>query len=200
LVRVPDAAQEQVAGHEQVAGQEAAPRVSAVPVGRAAAEPRPAPAEEVPGGRAPAEQVLGGRAPVGPGPREQEPGSWEPECPARVVPVRSAAAVALVVSVSVSLGGLAVSIPAPAELDWSGAPSARGEEPPQGWVLSPVSIRLAAPLRGSASQSSAGSSPAPRRGWGPFPAQCWPVCAPAFSAVGRPSAVCRRAQAKAWVQ
>ena len=164
LVRVLDAGQEQVAGHE------GAPRVRVVPVGRAAAEPRPAPAEQVPGGRAPAEQVLGGQAPVGPGPREQEPGSWEPERRARVVAVRSAAAVA--VAVSVSLGGLAVPIPAPAERDWSGAPSARGEEPPQGWVGSPVSVRLMAPRRGSASLSSAGSSSAPRRDWGPFPAQC----------------------------
>jgi hypothetical protein len=105
LVRVPDVAQ------EQVAGQDAAPRARAVPVGRAAPEPR----------RAPAEEVLGGRAPVGPEPREQEPGSWELQRRARVVPVRSAAAVAL--AVSVSLGGLAVPIPAPAELDWSGAPS-----------------------------------------------------------------------------
>ena len=112
LVRVPDAAQEQVAGQEQ----------------------------------APAEKVLGGRAPVGPGPREQEPRSWEPERRARVVPVRSAAAVAL--AVSVSLGGLAVPNPAPAELDWSGAPSARWAEPPQGWVGSPVSVRLASPLQG----------------------------------------------------
>ncbi len=161
-MRVPDVAQ------EQVAGQEAAPRARAVPVGRVAPEPR----------RAPAEQVFGGRAPVGPGPREQEPGSWEPERRARVVAVRSAAAVA--VAVSVSLGGLAVPIPAPAERDWSGAPSARGEEPPQGWVGSPVSVRLVAPRRGSASLSSAGSSSAPRRDWGPFPAQCWPVWAPAF--------------------
>jgi hypothetical protein len=44
-------------------------------------------------------EVLGGRAPVGPGPREQEPGSWEPERRARVVAVRSAAAVAVAVSV-----------------------------------------------------------------------------------------------------
>ena len=46
LVRVPDVAQ------EQVAGQEAAPRARAVPVGGAAPEPRRAPAEEVLGGRA----------------------------------------------------------------------------------------------------------------------------------------------------
>ena len=172
LVRVPDVAQ------EQVAGLEAAPRARAVPVGRAAAERRLAPAAEVLGGRAPAAEVFGGRAPVGPGPREQEAGSWEPERRARVVAVRSAAAVA--VAMSVSLGGLAVPIPAPAERDWSGAPSARGEEPPQGWVGSPVSVRLVAPRRGSASLSSAGSSSAPRRDWGPFPAQCWPVWAPAF--------------------
>jgi hypothetical protein len=140
VVRVPDVAQERVA----------APRVRTVPVGRAALEPRRAPAEEVLGGRAPSEQVLGGQAPVGPGPREREARSWEPERAVRVVPVRSAAAVALAVSVSVSvsLGGLAVPIPAPAELDWSGAPSARGEEPPQGWMGSPVSVRLAAPRRG----------------------------------------------------
>jgi len=190
LVRVLDAGQEQVAGHE------GAPRVRVVPVGRAAAEPRPAPAEQVPGGRAPAEQVLGGQAPVGPGPREQEPGSWKPECAARVVPVRPAAAVAL--AVLVSLGGRAVPIPAPAELDWSGAPSAREEEPPLGWVESLVSA--AAPRRCSASQTSAGSLSAPRRDRRPFPAQFRPVCAPAFSAVGRPSAVCRRAPAKAWVR
>ena len=93
LVRVPDVAQ------EQVVGQDAAPRARAVPVGRAAA------------GRAPVEEVLGGRAPVGPGPREQEPGPREPERAAPVVPGRSAAVVAL--AVSVSLGGFAVPIPAP---------------------------------------------------------------------------------------
>jgi hypothetical protein len=192
LVRVPDVAQ------EQIAGQEAAPRVRAVPVGRAALESRPAPAEEALGGRAPAEQVLGGQAPVGPGPGEQEPGPWEPERAVRVVPVRSAAAVALVVSVS--LGGFAVPIQGPAELDWSGAPSAHGEERPQGWMGLPVTVRLAAPRRGSASHSSAGSPSGPRRDWGPFPAQCWPVCVPAFSAAGRPWAVCRREPAKASVR
>ena len=111
LVRVPDVAQ------EHVAGQEAAPRARVVPVGRAAPERRLAPAEEVLGGRAPPAEVFGGPAPVGPGPREQEPGSWEPERRARVVAVRSAAAMAL--AVSVSLGGLAVPIPATAERDWS---------------------------------------------------------------------------------
>ena len=40
MVRVPDVAQ------EQVAGQDAAPRVRAVRVGRAAGQPQPAPAEE----------------------------------------------------------------------------------------------------------------------------------------------------------
>ena len=182
LVRVPDVAQ------EQVAGQEAAPRARAVPVGRAAPEPRLAPAEE----------VLGGRAPVGPGPREQEPGSWEPERRARVVPVRSAAAVAS--AVSVSLGGLAVPIPAPAELDWSGAPSARGEEPPQGWVGSRVPARPAVPPRGSASRPSAGSPLAPRKDRGAVAARCWLVWAQTFHAVGRSPAVCRRAPVTAWVR
>jgi hypothetical protein len=138
LVRVPDVAQ------EQLAGQDAAPRARAAPVGQAAPEPLPAPVE----------QVLGGRAPVGPGPREQEPGSREPECAARVVPVRSAAAEAL--AVSVSQGAPEVLTPAPAELDRSGAPGPRGEESPRYWVGSRVPARPAVPPQGSASQSSAG--------------------------------------------
>ena len=192
MVRVPDVAQ------EQVGGREAAPRARAVPVGRAAAERRLAPAAEVLGGRAPAAEVFGGRAPVGPGPREHEAGSREPECAARVVPVRSAAAEAL--AVSVSLGALAVLTPAPADRDRSGASSARGEGPPQGWVGSPVSVRLAAPCRGSASQSSAGSPSAPMKDRGAVAAQCWPVWAQTFPAVGRSPAVCRRAPAKGWVR
>ena len=163
LVRVPDVAQ------EQVAGQDAAPRVRAAPVERAAAEPLPAPVE----------QVLGGRAPVGPGPREHEAGSREPECAARVVPVRSAAAEAL--AVSVSQGAPAVLTPAPADRDRSGeVPGPRGEESPRYWVGSRVPARPAVPPRGSASRPSAGSPLAPRRDRGPFPAQCWPVWAPAF--------------------
>ena len=190
VVRMPDVAQE----------QDVAPVVRAVPVGRAAGEPRRAPAEEVLGGRVPAEQVLGGRAPVGPGRREREARSWESERAVRVLPVRSAAAVALAVSASASQSGLAVPNSAPAELDWSGAPSAHGEEPPQGWMGSPESVRPAGPRRGSASRSSAGSSSAPRSDWGPFPAHCQPVRALVSFAVGRPSAVCRRAPAKAWVR
>jgi hypothetical protein len=183
---------------EQVGEQEAAPPVRAVPAERAPVEAARL-VRAVPAERAPVEAALGGRAPVGPGPQEQEPGSREAERAVRVVPVRSAAAVALVVSVS--LGGLAVPMAAPEGRDWPGeAASPRGEEPPQGWVGSPVSVRLAAPRRGSASQLSAGSPSAPRKDWGPFPAQCWPVWAPAFPAVGRPPAVCRRAPAKAWVR
>lgn len=186
-MRVPDVAP------EPVAGQEAAPRVRAVPVGRAAA------------GRAPVEEALGGRAPVGSGLRQQERGPWEqepgsraPGRPARMVPVRSAAAVD--VAASVALGRLAVPIPAPAERDYFAVPNAGAAEPPQGRVGSPVSVRLAALSRGSASQSSAGWPPAPRTDWGLFPAQCWPVWARTCAGVGRASAVCRRAPAKAWVR
>jgi len=193
LVRVPDVAQ------EQVAGQDAAPRVRAVPVGRAAPEPRPAPAEEVLGGRAPAEEVLGGRAPVGPGPREHEAGSREPECAARVVPVRSAAAEAL--AVSVSLGALAVLTPAPADRDRSGeVPGPRGEESPRYWVGSRVPARAAVPPRGSASRPSAGSPLAPMKDRGAVAARCWLVWAQTFPAVGRSPAVCRRAPVTAWVR
>src|SRR5258708_33001523 len=149
LVRVPDVAP------EEVGGQEAAPRARAVPVGRAAPEPR----------RAPVEQVLGGRAPVGPGPREQEAGSREPECAARVVPVRSAAAEAL--AVSVSQGAPAVLTPAPADRDRSGeVPGPRGEEAPRSWVGSRVPARPAGPSRGFASQPSAGAGLAPSTGRG----------------------------------
>jgi len=152
LVRVPDVAQ------EQVAGQDAAPRARAAPVGRAAPEPLPAPAE----------QVLGGRAPVGPGPREQEPGCWEPERRARVVPVRSAAAEAL--AVSVSQGAPAVPIPAPADRDRSGeVPGPRGEEPPQGWVGSPVSVRLVAPTAGFGEPVFGGIVIGPEEGLGSLP-------------------------------
>ena len=196
LAWAPDVAQ------EQLAGQEAAPRVRAVPVGRAGLEPRPAPVEELLGGRVPAGAALG-QAPVGPGPRKPEARSCEPEPAVRVAPVRMAplpSAAAVVLAVSVSQGGLAVPIPAPAELDWSGAPSARGEEPPQGWVESQVLVRLAAPRRGSAIHSSVGSLPDPRRDRGPFPVHCGPVWALVFFAVGRPSAVCRRVPAEAWVR
>ena len=134
-----------------------------------------------------------------PGPREQEPGSREPERAARVVPVRSAAAVAL--AVSVSLGAPAVLIPAPADRDRSGeAPSPRGEEPPRYWVGSPVSVRPAVPRRGSASRPSAGSPSAPMKDRGAVAARCWPVWAQTFPAVGRSPAVCRRGPAKAWVR
>jgi len=183
LVRVPDAAQ------EQVAGQDAAPRVRAAPVGRVAAEPLPAPVE----------QVLGARAPVGPGPREHEPGSREPECAARVVPVRSAAAEAL--AVSVSQGAPAVLTPAPADRDRSGeVPGPRGEESPRYWVGSRVPARAAVPPRGSASRPSAGSPLAPMKDRGAVAAHCWLVWAQTFPAVGRSPAVCRRAPVTAWVR
>src|SRR5258708_26434806 len=169
LVRVPDVAP------EEVGGQEAAGRVRAAPVGRAAPEPLPAPVE----------QVLGGRAPVGPGPREHEAGSREPQCAARVVPVRSAAAEAL--AVSVSLGAPAVLTPAPAERDRSGeVPGPRGEESPRYWVGSRVPARPAAPARGSASRPSAGSPLAPLKDPGAAPAPFWLVWAHTFPPV-RPS-------------
>jgi len=181
IVRVPDVAL------EQVAGREAAPRVRAVPVGRAAAA------------RAPGQAARAGRAPAGPGPQEQEPETRELERAAPVVQVRSAAAVAL--AVSALLGVLAVPMPAPEGRDWLGqAPSPRGEEPPQGWVGSPVSVQLAAPRQGPASRPSAGSQSAPTKDWGQFAAHCWPVWAPAFPGGGRPWAVCRRAPVKAWVR
>jgi hypothetical protein len=173
-MRAPDVAP------EQVAGQDAALLAWAVPAEGA-----------------PVQEALGGRAPVGPGPQERERGSREPERAAPVVPVRSSAAAAL--AVSVSLDGLAVPMPASEERDWPvEAAGLRGEEPPQGWLGSPVSVRLAASRRGSERRPSAGSRSAPRTDWGPFPAQCWPVSAPAFPAVGRPPAVCRQAPAKAW--
>jgi hypothetical protein len=183
LARVPDVAQ------EQVAGQDAAPRARAAPVGRAAPEPLPAPVE----------QVLGGRAPVGPGPREHEAGSREPECAARVVPVRSAAAEAL--AVSVSQGAPAVLTPAPADRDRSGeVPGPRGEESPRYWVGSRVPARPAVPPRGSASRPSAGSPLAPMKDRGAVAARCWLVWAQTFPAVGRSPAVCRRAPVTAWVR
>ena len=95
VMRAPDVAP------EQVLGQLAAPLVPAVPAEGA-----------------PVEEALGERAPVGRGPQEREPGSREPERAAPVVPVRSTAAVALAVSVSVGL--LAVRMPAPEERDWPG--------------------------------------------------------------------------------
>ena len=162
-----------------------APEQGVAPLARAA------PAEG-----APVEEALGGRAPVGPGPQEWERGSREPERAAPVDPVRSSAAAAAL-AVSVSLGWHAVPMPVSEERDWPvEAAGPRGEEPPQGWLGSPVSVRLAAPRRGWERQPSAPS--APRKDSGPFPAQCWPVSAPAFPAVGPPPAVCRRAPAKAW--
>jgi hypothetical protein len=181
LVPAPDVAL------EQVVRREAALRVRAVPVGRAAAA------------RAPGQEAPAGRAPAGPGPQEQEPETWELEPAAPVVQVRSAAAVAL--AVSALLGVLAVPMPAPEGRDWLGeAPSPHGEEPPQGWVGSPVSVRLAAPRQGPASRPSAGSQSAPTKDWDRFAAHCWPVGAPAFPAGGLPWAVCKRAPVKAWVR
>ena len=157
----------------------------AVPVGRAAAV------------RAPGREARAGRAPAGPGPQEPEP--WELERAAPVLQVRSAAAVALVVSAV--LGVFAVPMPAPEGRDLlDEVPSPHGEEPPQGWAGSPATVRLAVPRQGPASRPSTGSQSAPTKGWDLFPAHCWPVEAPAFPAGGRPWAVCRRAPVEAWVR
>jgi hypothetical protein len=131
--------------------------------------------------------------------QEGEPGPWEPERPARVIRARSAAAVAL--AAPVSLCGLAAQDSSPAELDCPGAaPSPRAHAPPKGRVQSLVPVRLAAARRDSANQPSAGSPRAPPKDRGPFPAPCCPVRAWAFPAIGRCSAVHKRAPAKVWVR